>query len=109
MTRTLRRVRFGGALLLCTIISFCASIVISPAARAQGMSVHGVVRDSSGAVISGAHVQLNGKSYSVSLDTDATGSFTFENVPVMSGTIAISSAGMSPGQQNWTASAGGPT
>lgn len=109
MTRILDRSQFCAALLLCAVAAIGASMMLSPAAIAQGMSVHGIVRDASGAVISGAHVQLNGKSYSVSLDTDASGSFTFENVPVSSGTIAISSPGMSPLQQNWTASSGVPT
>ncbi len=49
--------------------------------RAQTTVVKGDVRDSSGASVPGAQVELHTKSYSASTVTDSSGTFAFENVP----------------------------
>ena len=74
------------------------------AARAQTTRVEGVVRDSSGASIPGAKIQLSARSYSASTTTDSTGSFAFENVPESSGTLTVSTSGFATVTKPWTAS-----
>ena len=78
-------------------------LLATSAARAQSSRLEGVIRDSSGAAISGAKVQLSTKSYSSQITTDATGVFAFENVPDSSGALTISASGFRDETQSWTA------
>ena len=70
---------------------------------AQTVVVEGTVRDSAGAVISGASVKLHSASYEAAATTDEHGHFFFSGVPASSGTIEALQEGFHPAQQNWTA------
>jgi outer membrane receptor protein involved in Fe transport len=104
----LRRTPTGGRCLRWSALTFYPAFALAflfvPAARAQVTRVEGVVRDSSGASVSGAKVQLSAKSYSRSTTTDSTGTFVFENVPDSSGTLTTSAPGFGEVTKSWTAS-----
>src|ERR1700723_1085240 len=104
----LRRKRIGRpsprlAGLVCFLACTLALLFVTPA-RAQTTRVEGAVRDSSGASIPGAKIQLSARSYSASTTTDSTGSFAFENVPESSGTLTVSTSGFATVTKPWTAS-----
>jgi outer membrane receptor protein involved in Fe transport len=92
-------------LLLAVMLCALAFLDVT-AARAQTLRVEGGVRDSSGASVPGAKVQLNAKSYSSSATTDSSGTFAFENVPAISGTLTISAAGFGVVTRPWIAAGG---
>ncbi len=85
---------------------FC--FLLASAVQAQNVRVEGVVRDTSGASVPGARVELHVKSFEVSTITDAAGAFAFENVPEMSGTLVVTSSGFQPATVQWTSSAASP-
>jgi outer membrane receptor protein involved in Fe transport len=74
-----------------------------PSTQAQTTSIEGLVRDGSGAVVSGAKIQLSSKSYSASALTDSSGAFVFDNVPDSSGTLTVSASGFGVVTKPWTA------
>lgn len=55
--------------------------------------MEGVVRDSSGASVLGAQVELHANSYTVSITTDSAGDFAFDHVSEGSGTVLVSAKG----------------
>lgn len=69
--------------------------------------VEGLLRDSSGAAVAGAQVELHAGSYSTTATSDSTGTFAFDNVPGISGTVVVTAKGFQPLEQKWTASAEG--
>jgi outer membrane receptor protein involved in Fe transport len=77
-----------------------------PAVRAQQFRVEGGVRDSSGASIAGAQVELHAGTYSASTTTDSSGDFAFEHVPASSGTVVVNARGFDPLEKTWTAATG---
>jgi outer membrane receptor protein involved in Fe transport len=77
-------------------------------AQAQETRVEGIVRDTSGASIPGAKVELHAKSYSASTVTDTSGNFAFANVPGTSGTLVITAKDFQQVQQNWSAASLSP-
>jgi outer membrane receptor protein involved in Fe transport len=86
---------FAAALILLILLA-------APVARTQTGRVEGVVRDSSGASVPGAQVELHAKSFSASTITDNTGAFSFDNVPDSSGTLVITVKGFQNAEQSWT-------
>ena len=76
-------------------------------ARAQGVRVEGTVHDSSGAVVTGAQVELRAGSYTSAANSDANGAFLFEHVPEHGGSIVVTATGFERLEQNWAASAEG--
>jgi len=72
---------------------------------AQTARVEGIVRDSAGAVISGADVELRAGSYEARATSDAQGQFIFALAPGMSGTVTAHAEGFSSLQQEWAADA----
>jgi outer membrane receptor protein involved in Fe transport len=85
---------------------FC--FLLAPATQAQKARVAGVVRDSSGAFIAAAHVELHAKSFAASAITDAAGAFAFDNVPESSGTLEVTAEGFQPTSAPWSSSGGSP-
>jgi outer membrane receptor protein involved in Fe transport len=85
--------------LLISLVSFALQGI----AAAQSIRVEGVVRDSTGAAISGAHVELRAGTKSVSRTTDANGTFVFDSLPASSGTISVRARGFAAAQQDWSA------
>ncbi len=82
-------------------IAFLLSMVT--AVRAQTFRVEGAVRDSSGASIAGAQVDLHAGSYTASTTTDSSGEFAFDHVPGVSGTVIVNARGFDPLEKAWTA------
>jgi outer membrane receptor protein involved in Fe transport len=78
----------------------------APLAKADGTRVEGVVRDASGGSVPAATVKLAAGSYSAVTSTDASGKFSFEDVPATSGTIVVKASGFREVQQPWTAEHG---
>src|ERR1044071_4621331 len=81
--------------------------VLLTVAAAQTARVEGVVRDSSGASVAGAHVELRAGSFSATHDTDSQGNFLFDSVPGNAGTLNIRAQGFADVQQNWDAGSNG--
>jgi outer membrane receptor protein involved in Fe transport len=95
--------RIVGRWLSRTLLLFALVFLALRPVRAQASHVEGIVRDSSGALVPGAKVELNAKSYSSAATTDSSGAFVFENVRESSGTLTISAAGFRVLTQQWTA------
>ncbi|HTS08991.1 MAG TPA: TonB-dependent receptor [Candidatus Eisenbacteria bacterium] len=74
---------------------------------AQTVLVEGVVRDSAGAVIPGASIELRSGHYGANAISDAQGQFVFGGVKGSSGTITARSEGFSSLRQEWAASTDG--
>src|SRR5258705_1433341 len=76
------------------------------AATAQSVRVEGVVRDSTGAIVPSARVELHAGTFSASHDTDVQGGFVFESIPASNGTVTVHAKGFGDADQKWNASAG---
>jgi outer membrane receptor protein involved in Fe transport len=83
--------------------------LLAPSGRAQARSpkaqyrVEGVVRDQSGAVVTGATVSIESPGYHASQITGPDGGFDFDKVPSSSGKVTISAGGMATVEKNWSA------
>ncbi|HTZ99287.1 MAG TPA: TonB-dependent receptor [Candidatus Aquilonibacter sp.] len=77
-------------------------------ACAQGTSLSGVVRDSTGAAITAAHVELKAGSHSSQTVTDSSGAFSFTGIPDTSGTVSVTAKGFAQVDQDWSAANGTP-
>src|SRR5580700_11605135 len=88
---------------------FLFGVLLPRPIRAQHIRVEGVVRDSSGASVPGAQVELHAKSTVASTVTDTFGAFAFENVQESSGTLTATAKGFQSSTAQWTSSAGAPT
>lgn len=102
-----RRLTLDSAQFLC---GFVVLLILSApfATEAQSIAVKGDVRDSSGASVPNAQVELHSKSFSASTVTDTTGAFVFENAREPSGTLVITAKGFKPVTVQWTSSASAP-
>lgn len=84
-----------------------ALLLAATAAAAQpSVRVTGVVRDSSGAAIAGAAVDLRAGHFSSSLKTDSDGHFAFRSVPDTAGSVHASAPGFTSADQDWSSSSG---
>ncbi len=79
------------------------------AARPQAFHVAGIVRDTSGAAVSGAKVTLRSGSSTATHLTDGEGRFEFQSLPVESGTILVEAQGFTAVEQAWSAHQGEST
>jgi outer membrane receptor protein involved in Fe transport len=95
---------FPRLLALPCILASLLIFLLATSVQAQTTRIEGLVRDGSGAVVSGAKIQLSSKSYSASALTDSSGAFVFENVPDSSGTLTVSASGFATVAKSWTAS-----
>lgn len=102
--RQILRSSFLAAALL--LFSVFAVLGMPASAFSQEVRVQGVVHDASGAVVSGAEVELHSGTYSQKTTTSATGAFAFDNVPGTSGTVAVIAATFQQAQQSWNAVSG---
>ena len=82
------------------------ALVCAPCLLAQGVRVRGVVRDTSGAALPGAQVELSAGSFSANTTTDNSGAFAFDGVAANSGTVVVKAKGFQTVDQPWTATAG---
>src|SRR5581483_4350035 len=80
---------------LCFVISFLCTSTFSIAQMAQSSSVFGVVKDPNGAVIAGATVSIKNQETGIeqSTVTNATGNYSFVNVPIGQYELTISANG----------------
>lgn len=79
---------------------------LAAAQTAGPARVFGVVRDSSGAAISGARVVLSTSGFQATRLTDRSGRFSFDQVPGKTGSAQISAEGFQPRQLTWSADGG---
>jgi outer membrane receptor protein involved in Fe transport len=77
----------------------------APVCRAQDSGaagrIEGIVRDSSGAVVVGALVEVRAGAFSASTVSDSGGAFAFENVPGAAGSVLVSAKGFQKIEQVW--------
>src|ERR1700756_2231758 len=92
-----------GRIWLRTLITAAFLLSMVRAVHAQAFRIDGTVRDSSGALISGAQVDLHAGSYTASTTTDSSGEFAFDHVPAGSGTVIVNARGFDPVEKAWTA------
>jgi len=67
--------------------------------------VSGTVRDSSGAPVAGARIQLRTNSSSSATTTDSRGHFSFARVPATQGTVVVQARGMQTVTRHWSGAA----
>ena len=79
----------------------CGAQVPGAAGRIEGM-----VRDSSGASLPGALVEVRAGAFSASAVSDSGGAFAFENVPGEAGTVLLSAKGFQKIEQAWNRAGG---
>jgi outer membrane receptor protein involved in Fe transport len=79
----------------------CGAQVPGAAGRIEGM-----VRDSSGASLPGALVEVHAGAFSASAVSDSGGAFAFENVPGEAGTVLVSAKGFQKIEQGWNRAGG---
>ena len=79
----------------------CGAQVPGAAGRIEGM-----VRDSSGASLPGALVEVHAGAFSASAVSDSGGAFAFENVPGEAGTVLLSAKGFQKIEQAWNRAGG---
>jgi outer membrane receptor protein involved in Fe transport len=103
--RRQRTLEWVGAYLASALLvaAFCAATV-----WAQAFRVDGVVRDSSGAAVTGAQVEFRSGSYSAKTTTDTSGAFAFDGVPATTGTIAVTAKGFQDVSEPWSAPSPAP-
>src|SRR5450631_3063244 len=93
--------------LVVTSFEFCLAVMLySGEAASQSFRIEGAVRDSSGAAVVGAKVDLRAASTSASRITDSSGNFSFDSVPQSSGSVSVQARGFVTVQQNWNAGTG---
>jgi outer membrane receptor protein involved in Fe transport len=92
--------RIVGALLL------LAAPVCSAQVSREAGRIEGVVRDSSGASVPGARVEVHAAAFSTSGVSDSGGGFTFENVAGASGTLLVVAKGFRNLEQAWNRAEG---
>ena len=81
-------------------------VAASPSARAQGVRVEGTIRDSTGATVPNARIELHAKTYTAAATTDSSGTFSFDHVPETSGSIIVTADGFERLEKSWDQSAG---
>src|ERR1700739_479889 len=82
-----------GRICCCALITLALIGSMIPVARAQEFRVKGTVRDSSGASMADAQIELHAGSYTTSTTPDSAGEFAFEHVPEGSGTVVVNARG----------------
>lgn len=85
------------------ILALCfVPLAFSRLPAQTNLHIDGLVRDPSGAVITNATVTLLVGSFRGTTSTDDRGQFSFDNVPMASGTLEATAAGFTPARQSWS-------
>ena len=85
------------------ILALCfVTLAFSYLPAQAALQIVGIVRDPSGAVITNATVSLLVGSFRGTTSTDDRGQFSFDNVPMASGTLEAIAAGFTPARQSWS-------
>ena len=90
------------------MLSIAVLIAMPVIASAQSVRVEGVVRDTTGAPVAGAEVDLRADGHFTKTITSSGGAFHFDNVAGFAGTIAVRASGMKETQQQWNAASREP-
>jgi len=96
----------------CACVTIVSALILMAAAVSSaqtagvGGRVEGVVRDSSGALVPGAQVEVRAAAFSASTVTDGGGAFAFENVPAADGTVLVSAKGFQKLERAWSRAGG---
>ena len=77
-----------------------------PQAAKQRFQVEGIVKDGSGAVVTGAQVSLASGSYRLDQLTESDGNFDFVEVPAPSGKVKVSASGFATVEKEWRLGSG---
>jgi outer membrane receptor protein involved in Fe transport len=97
--------RNAQACVACAMCFIALILLTAPVRGAQTVGasarLEGVVRDSSGAVVPGAQVEVQAVGFSASAVSDSGGAFAFENVPGGAGTVVVSAKGFQKIEQAW--------
>jgi outer membrane receptor protein involved in Fe transport len=94
--------------LRCVLLMIALGAAFPLGALAQGSRIDGVVRDSSGAAVPNAKVELHAVSYEQNSITGADGRFAFDAIPAATGTVVVTLDGFEPVTRAWTISNGAP-
>jgi outer membrane receptor protein involved in Fe transport len=95
-------VRSSPGCLLVTLLEVCFGILLLAGnAASQSFRIDGMVRDSSGAAVAGAKVELRAGAASLSRTTNASGSFAFDSLSRSRGTILVRAKGFAVVETNW--------
>lgn len=93
-----------------TVLRNCLAltlITIPCVVAAQTARVEGTIRDTTGAVISGASVTIHSGTFQASTKTDSTGRFSFPAISEMSGTLEVTADGFAAATVSWKAGQSG--
>ena len=105
MFKRLRVGRNVRACVACAMGLVALILLTAPVRGAQTVGgdgrVEGVVRDSSGAAVPGAQVEVHAGSFSAAGVSDSGGAFAFENVPGAAGTVLVGAKGFQKIEQAW--------
>jgi outer membrane receptor protein involved in Fe transport len=93
--KSMRLVRITGQIIL-------LAMLFSSHLLAQN-HIEGVIRDASGAVVQNAKITLQSGTFKAAAVSNPAGKFSFENVPISSGTISASAKGFATAQIEWKA------
>src|SRR5437870_6663977 len=89
------------------VAPLCLLLVsLSGSAAAQQPTITGVIRDQTGAVISGATVVLRSSHSSLTTTSGGAGEFSFFNIADVSGIVRATAIGFSPAEQAWSITSG---
>ena len=87
------------------VVAFVGPLAAKASPRPQAASrryqIKGVVKDESGAVVTGAQVTLYAGSYQVDQPTGPDGRFDFSNVPAPNGRLAVNATGFAAVERVW--------
>lgn len=104
-THPCRRFVVGVRILVASIACF---LLLAPIVKAQSTQLSGTVRDSSGAAIAGATVNVRSSSLSKSVTTGPDGVFNFDSLPATSGTLIITAKDFKQSKLPWSSLSGAP-
>jgi outer membrane receptor protein involved in Fe transport len=90
------------------LIAGCSLPSFSVPSAEQSLPVSGVVRDSSGAVVIGATIHAQSGTWEASAKSDASGRFSFANVPTGSGKLEVAADGFVAAHRTWSSDGSAP-
>src|SRR5713101_4236652 len=105
--RAASRLGLGPAIAFALVSSICLPVAAQQNPRSGTGRVQGVVRDSTGAAISGGEVTLRSGAFTAVRTTDGNGEFVFESVAAESGSLVARAPGFLPAERQWSFAAGG--
>jgi outer membrane receptor protein involved in Fe transport len=87
----------------CLILGLCLATSMLMLAQESRVKLAGIVRDQSGAAISGANIQISGKGFVRDTRTSTSGEFVFSDLPPGAANLEVQATGFTPDKQTITA------